>query len=175
MMNASNPITEDGPVPKRRTQKRITPATRKAAITSLLASGMSQTDAATQLGISRKTVTRDVAEAREGLQLADSVLARAQAHIKVAKIEVERRVERYRDIAEQDAQPAAALAALTRLDAIDGLVPEIDRLRARIQDDSRPSQPMFSVVGAVSVTVNANPSQNQSDTAIDVTPKPTDH
>ena len=89
---------------------------------------------------------------------------------------LEDRVRLYEEIARQDSNLFARFKALQRIDAIDGIIPEIERLKVERRHEETQPVPMFVLPeGArISVTVNqaalAPPQDNQGQTeVIDVT------
>lgn len=94
---------------------------RAHAALALASQGMSQTEIAQALSVSRNTVRADLASTRNGAELALSILSRADRAIE-RDMPVERRIEQYVAHAEQSDDRAASLRALERLDDLQGIV-----------------------------------------------------
>lgn len=149
-MDQSSSNVHPEPKPHIRAQSRI------PAVAALLASGMTQQATADALGVTRSTVKRDMAAgAREGAEAAISILARAQAHIEVL-MPIERRVEKYVDIAKDASNEGVSLAALMRLDDLDGIVTQKELVRTRRDEAYNVSGPMFVMAEGAQVNVTLN-------------------
>jgi len=114
-------------------------------------------DAAKILGVSAKTIERDLKAVRADMTEAEDKLEEYQRCLK-ERLPIEERVRLYEQIARQDGNLFARYKALQRVDAIDGIVTEGERLRIQRQREEREPQPMFILPeGAyVAVTVNEN-------------------
>src|SRR5262245_59746645 len=99
-------------------------------------------DAAKILGVSTKTIERDLRAVRPDMTEAGDKLEEYQRRFK-ERLPLEDRVRLYEEIARQDSNLFARFKALQRIDAIDGIIPDIDRLKVeRRQEESKPV-PMF--------------------------------
>jgi len=124
-------------------------------------------DAAKILGVSAKTIERDLKALRPDMKEAEDKLEEYQRRFK-ERLPLEDRVRLYEEIARQDANLFARFKALQRIDAIDGIIPDIDRLKFdRRQQEGAERVPMFQLPeGArISVTVNQIEQQNNSITS----------
>jgi hypothetical protein len=69
---------------------------------------------------------------------------------------IQKRAELLAKIAKQNDSPFAQLKALKRADELDGIVTDVERLKARKTDEEREYQPMFVLPPGVSVDVVVN-------------------
>lgn len=127
-------------------QKRtkLKSAQRRAVIVALQAAGKTQTQIAKDLGVSRKTIVRDIADLKPAQEAVASILERAQRKIQEL-MPVEDRIQNYvqlLDVAKKTKQPSAGSQILQRLDEIDGMTTDKDRMKAK-QGDPAQAQPMF--------------------------------
>ena len=143
-------------------------AGRKATVAALVGSGkLTQEQIAQSLGVTRATIARDVAEIAPALLTAKTVLQRMQGEIEKL-LPAEQRVQEYVNSLEQakaSNQPSAGLQILARLDAIDGLVTDVERLRTKAVEPQA-IVPMFSLPAGASISVTVTSERP----AIDVTP-----
>lgn len=149
---------------------RIKAEQRKAAIIALTAKGWTQDRIAKEFGVNRSTVVRDLQGVQAGLTIAETILDQAQARIREI-IPVEKRIDEYVNSLEQAKrtnQPSAGLQILARLDAIDGLVTDSERLRTKSVEPPA-IVPMFALPPGASISVTVSRERQ----AIDVTPEVT--
>src|SRR5262249_37668535 len=97
-------------------------------------------DAAKILGVSAKTIERDLRTVRADMTEAESKLEEYQRRFK-QRLPLEDRVRLYEQIARQDGNLFARFKALQRIDAIDGIISDIDRLKV----EGRHEQPVQAV------------------------------
>src|SRR5262249_55407311 len=64
------------------------------------------------------------------------------------------RVRLYEEIARQDANLFARFKALQRIDAIDGIIPDIDRLKVERRHEGTPRVPIFNLPLGARIAVN---------------------
>ena len=123
-------------------------------------------DAAKILGVSTKTIERDLKAVRPDMTEAESKLQEYQRRFK-ERLPLEDRVRLYEEIARQDSNLFARFKALLRIDSIDGIIPDIERLKFERQHQETQPVPMFVLPeGAkISVTVNQIEKQNNSITS----------
>src|SRR5262245_3254231 len=85
-------------------------------------------DAAKILGVSAKTIERDLKAVRADMTEAEDKLEEYQRRFK-ERLPLEDRVRLYEEIARQNSNLFARFKALQRIDAIDGIIPDIERLK----------------------------------------------
>jgi transcriptional regulator with XRE-family HTH domain len=131
--------------------------TRMAALPALMQQGLSHRQIAQIFGVTPRTISRDMGDAREAIPVVQSVLQRMAA--KVGEImPAELRVEKYVaavEIGLESKNISGAIQALGRLDAIEGVVTDGERLRSKYAEDTDPRRaaPIFQIAGNVNVTV----------------------
>jgi hypothetical protein len=130
-------------------------------------------DAANILGVSRKTIERDLKVIRADVKDVEDKVAAYQRRFK-ERLPIDERVRLYEEIARQDGNLFARFKALQRVDAIDGIVTDGERLR--IPRDREPSQPapMFIFAGGCNIDFGHGPARQagEVDTARNITPEP---
>jgi len=107
-------------------------------------------DAAKLLGVSAKTIARDLQNVSVDVAEATSKLEEYQRRLK-KRLPIEKRVQLLAEIAEQKENLFARFKALQRADALDGVITEAERLKARTSDEPTPSRPMFVFAGGLSI------------------------
>ena len=129
----------------------------KSQVTALITKGVPYTKIAQMLECSPKTVRRIASEVLPGVEEADTKLAQLTAQISKV-ITIEARAEKYADLAKNAKNEAVSLGALTRIDDLDGIVTEKERMRLKLAEN-KPHQPMFVLPPgtSVSVTVSSEP------------------
>lgn len=116
---------------------------------------MTQQNVADELGVCRTTVTKDLQEIRPGIEVADSIIERAQLRISQL-MKVEERVEKYVEHAKSETNGTLSLAALMRLDDLDGVVTQKELVRTRRDEGYNTSGPMFIMPEGAVVNVTLN-------------------
>ena len=152
--------------PPRKPRTRTTPQQRKPVVAALLANGMTQTDIAKELGVDRSVIVADVAEIRPSVDQARTILQRMQARI-AEILPPETRVDRYAemlDLARDTKQPSAGVQILARLDSLDGVITDTDRMRSKANDPA-PVVPMFALPAGSMVSVTVTTPQHIEDAA----------
>ena len=146
-------------VPRSQPRTKLTQPQRKALITTLQLQGLNQSDIARQLGCSRKTIVRDIAELRPSEK---AQLDRAKSLIDeiTCKLPTEKRAGKYVELATRAKNEAVSLAALQRIDDLEGIVTEKERIRAKAHQAPEP-QPMFVLPAGAHVNVTVNQSINK--------------
>lgn len=155
---------------------RIKSAPRREQILALQVAGLTQDQIAAKLGVDRRTIVRDLVKLKESTGNLEEILTKGQTRLREI-YPIEKRIEKYVDHGKHAKNEAVSFAALQRLDDIDGLVTDKERLRAKGHDQPQ-SQPMFSLpAGAqVNVTVTTTgsrvmPDNGASGQVINVTPE----
>ena len=137
---------------------KLTPTQRAATIVALSASGMTQRDIATKLGISRSTVVRDLEDLKPAQEQAASILTQLVSAIDDLHT-IQDSAMNYADLAKSAKNEAVRLAAENVIQDLRGVVPEKDRLRYR-QIDSGGNQPMFVLPPGASLNFTFNQQNN---------------
>ena len=166
---ATPAIIKLGQRPKTRGQNNL--------ILAYATQGLTAAEIAAKLNVSTRKVARGMAQARPALKAIDDIQSRARVVIE-KQLPSERRVERYVALATSAQVEAVQYSSLKRLDDIDGLVVDADRMRYS-KDAERTVTPMFSLPAGtfINVTVNQPASHPGSpevcaSSIIDVTPEP---
>jgi len=107
-------------------------------------------DAANILGVSAKTIERDLKKVRPDMNEAEDKLMEYQRLFK-KRLPLGERVHLYEEIARQDGNLFARFKALQRIDEFDGIITEKDKLRRREQERPAP-QPMFILPAGAQLT-----------------------
>jgi transcriptional antiterminator len=115
--------------------------------------------AAQLLKVSRKTVQRDLAEMRPDIQEAQNLVAEYQASIR-ARLPIDERVDLYVENARQSTNPFARQKALERLDDLDGILTESERLRISRDREPKEPAPMFILPEGAHINVTWNQQNN---------------
>src|SRR5262245_37086379 len=136
--------------------------------------------AATILGVSAKTIERDLKAVRGDMAEAEDKLQTYQRQFK-ERLPIDERVRLYEEIARQDGNLFARFKALQRIDAIDGIISDMDRLKVEGRHEQpRQPVPMFqlppgakiSVVVAQNITQNTTIDDRKGTVAeLDITPQ----
>ena len=117
-------------------------AQRKTAVVALRAAGLNNVEIAGRLGISTQTVGRDIAEQEDLVESIDAKLIDVQAQIGTM-LTIERRVAKLAKIAEESEMDFASIAAIKYINELDGIHPELERLKVQQAHDAAQSRPMF--------------------------------
>jgi hypothetical protein len=113
-------------------------------------------DVAKALGVSAKTVARDLKTVRPDMKEAQGKLEEYQTQIQT-HLPIRKRAELLADIAKQNDSPFAQLKALERADELDGIITDVERLKARKAVDSdRQPPPLFVLPEGTHVQVTIN-------------------
>ena len=151
--NVATPVAKRRKVPKK---------IRKPQILALQAAGLTQSEVAKQMGVSRQSITRDMRDLGPSKAQTLAILDQAQLRLREV-LPVDKRIDAYVEclnIAKATKQPSAGAVILTRLDDIDGLVPDVVRLRAKTQSESA-VQPMFVLPAGAEISVTVGPAKPQ--------------
>jgi len=132
----------DKPAPKVKQRER------KSQILALRAAGLTQTEIAKQFGVSRASIVRDFADLKPAADELDSRLNKLNSEISRV-ITVEARAKKYAKLATSAKNEAVSLGALQRIDDLDGIVTDKERLRAK--QSEQPNRPMFVFNGGLSI------------------------
>ena len=145
---------------------------RQAAVIALTVKGWTQERIAKEFGVNRKTIQRDLDDIRPAQEIVASILDRAQAQLRATlpvEVRVDKLVETLAD-AKEWKQPGIALQVLQRMDAIDGLVTDSERMRSKAAEPQAIA-PMFSLPAGATISVTVSTSTERD--VIDVTPQVT--
>ena len=99
-------------------------------------------DVAKVLGVSVKTVERDLKTVRPAMKEAQGSLEAYQMQFK-KRLPIEKRAELVAGIAKNKTNPFAQLKAIERADELDGIVTDVERMKARRDDSPTQSGAMF--------------------------------
>lgn len=161
------------PVAKR--QPRIKSKDRSQAVLALRVAGLKQREIAQELGVELRTVQRDIHKAAAAQAVVRDTLSEMQA-VLGETITVKTRAMRYAELATSAKNEAVSLGALQRIDDLQGIITEKERLRAKGADQA-PVQPMFVLPAGSQVQVTlgmpqhtTTSSNERASNAIDVTP-----
>ena len=145
----------------------------KSEVTALLTKGIKYKQIAAMLGCSAQTVRRIADEVLPGIEQADSKLAVLTREVQQV-INVKTRAARYAELATSAKNEAVSLGALTRIDDLEGIVTEKERLRLK-QAEQKAYQPMFMLPAGTSVSVTVMPASEteraETQRVIDITPE----
>jgi DNA-binding XRE family transcriptional regulator len=140
---------------------KLTQQQRAVKIAALLASGVTQTEVANQLGISRSTVKRDIEDLKPTIKEAETLITEYNKQFDEL-YPIEQSAADYVDLARSAKNEAVRLGAQQRIDDIRGLVTDKERLRAKRDQEVQP-QPMFVFNGGLSIDFGGGQGQ-QADT-----------
>jgi hypothetical protein len=150
---------------------------RTQVIAMLQTPGVKHTDIAAALHCSTRTVARISQEVARDLKDANDRLATLNREI-TKVVTVRQRAEKYANLATKAKNEAVSLAALQRIDDLEGIVTQKELVRTRQGGLGPEIQPMFMLPAGsqVNVTVtttssNKDASSEALDYARDVTPK----
>lgn len=153
----------------------------RTQIIALLGSGATHKEIAGRVGCSKKTVQRVAKSVKPELEEVEGQLTEYQRLLK-ERLPLEDRVDLYDKIARKtDKNPFAAMRALERIDDLDGVLTEKDRLRQQDQGSQQPHRPLFMFAPGSEATVNVTIAPPKPEAArslsrqeIDVTPNGND-
>ncbi len=114
---------------------------RKAKVAALIASGMTQADAAKALGVNRSTIQRDLEDIKPAIEEVKDLQARATDYIE-QHYPIEQRIDNYVILSKHDPNGSVRHAATARLDDMQGFVPQRDLIKVK-QGDQQGNQPLF--------------------------------
>lgn len=124
---------------------------RRQQILALQTAGFTQAEIAAQLHCSVSTIKNDLQVLAPAKSLAAAQLEVLNAAIGKV-ISVEERAQKYAQLATKAKNEAVSLGALQRIDDLDGIVTEKERIRAK-RDDQPANQPMFVLPPGANVNV----------------------
>ncbi len=139
------------------TKRRKVPShLRKPQILAMQAAGMTQVQIAETLGVSRASITRDLETIRPAQEAVREQCVALMTEI-TSMLPMKDRAVKYVELAKHAKNEAVSLGALQRIDDLDGIVTEKERIRAKSGTTSE-VQPMFVLPQGcnLSVTVNRN-------------------
>jgi hypothetical protein len=99
-------------------------------------------DVAKVLGVSPKTVTRDLQAVRFDMKEAQGKLEEYQTQFQ-KHLPIQKRAQLVAEIAKDKKNRFAQLKAIERADELDGIVSDIERLKARREEEPQQHRPMF--------------------------------
>src|SRR5262249_8819069 len=108
-------------------------------------------DAARILGVSAKTVERDLKAVRADMKEAESKLEEYQRRLK-KRLPLEKRVELLAEIAEQEKKLFGRFKAVQRVDALDGIITDGERLKIEREREQTTNQPLFVFNGGMQIS-----------------------
>ncbi len=141
----------------------LTPLQRKAQLTALMASGLSQRKAAQALGVDRSTIKRDLEEIRPTVEAVQDLQKRAEDYIEQI-MPIERRIDEQiamLQVAKVTKQPAAGSAILSRLDDMQGFVTLKELTRAK-QSEQPANQAMFILAPGMNISFGPSTTGSES-------------
>jgi hypothetical protein len=131
-------------------------------IPSLQIAGLTQQQIAEQLQVSRATIVHDLSDMHPAETEAVEHLKTLVSEIH-AILPVEKRAQKYADLATKAKNEAVSLGALQRIDDLDGIVTEKERIRAK--RDERPAiQALFMLAPGASIDFGGGTPQGESAT-----------
>ncbi len=172
-MSPTSPIID-------RPKQKLNKVQRRQLIPSLQIAGLTQEEIAGYLGVSRSTVINDINEMPQAAVDATEHLKSLSDEIR-ARMPLEKRAEKYVALATSAKNEAVSLGALQRIDDLDGIVTEKERIRAK-QSEQPANQPLFvfqsgaqisfgpTTIGGESKSLH-NTSTAPATPVIDVTPE----
>ncbi len=123
---------------------------RKAKLTALLASGMSQTEAAKVLNVSRSTIKLDLQDIRPSVEEVKDLQARAESYIE-SVMPIEKRIDNYVILAKHANNEAVRQGSTQRLDEMQGFVTQKELTRAK-QSEQPANQAMFILAPGMNIS-----------------------
>ena len=158
------------PVAKRR---KVPKAIRQPQILALQAAGLTQSEVARQMGVSRQSITRDMRDLAPARAQATDLLSKVNDHFEVLQ-SPEAIARNYVSLAETAKNESARIYAQDRIMEYRGVITDKERIRAKTQAESA-VQPMFVLPAGTEVRLSVGPAKPQDvvNDAIDVTPKST--
>jgi transcriptional regulator with XRE-family HTH domain len=154
-------------------RRKIKAQQRREVILALQLQGKTQEQIAAELGVSRRTINRDLDEMQPSVEVAKTILQRAQDRIRDT-MPVEKRVDNYVELAMSAKNEAVRQGATQRLDDLDGIVPERELIRAK-GHEPQAVQPMFVLPpGArIAVAIDTRPAEVKDGSLPDQGPEST--
>ncbi len=119
---------------------------------------MTQDEIAATFGVSRRSIVRDLEDLRPAQAAVNDRLAALTTEITSA-ITVKQRAEKYAELATSAKNEAVSLGALQRIDDLDGIVTEKERLRSKGVEHSAPA-PMFVLPQGANISMTFNTQVN---------------
>ena len=146
-------------VPRSQSLPKLKPAQRKALVLSLQLQGLNQTEIAEQLSVSRRTIVNDLANLHPS-EKEQQAKAKSLIDEITTRLPVDERAGHYVKLATRAKNEAVQLASLQRIDDLEGIVTEKERIRAKAHSAPEP-QPMFVLPAGAHVNVTVNQSINK--------------
>jgi hypothetical protein len=136
----------------RKTNQSETAEHRRRKVIALFADPATKgnmTEIAKLLGVSTKTVQRDLEAVRPDVKEAQGMLEEYKRRF-AEQLPIEKRVSAYKKITEST-NPFAVLKALERIDELSGIMTDEQLLKSRTNDAAQAPQPMFVFQGGMNI------------------------
>jgi transcriptional regulator with XRE-family HTH domain len=158
-----------------RPKQKLRKTQRLQLIPTLQIAGMTQEQIAAQLGVSRSTIVTDLNDLHPlAVDATDKLKSLVDEIANV--LPIKDRAEKYAKLATSAKNEAVSLGALQRIDDLDGIVTEKERIRAK-RETQPEHQPMFALppgafVQVINTQVNATIASSQvlNNDAVEVKP-----
>ncbi len=132
------------------TATKLKPIARQKQVLALIAAGLTQKQIAAELGVSRASIARDCAELQPDTEQVEQRLQRLNQSIDQF-VSVEQRARKYAELATKAKNEAVSLGALQRIDDLEGIVTDKERLRAK-QSEQPANQAMFILAPGMNIS-----------------------
>ena len=155
------PVIDDAPGQKR----RKTPAKlRKQQILALSAVGLTQTEIGAKLGVSRRSISRDLEDLKPSQQQVESLLSTINNEL--SELQKPRAIaENYVNLATKAVNESVRLGSQDRILELRGVISDRERLRIEKQQPQAPA-PMFVFNGGLNIDFGGSRTQSQHDTSV---------
>jgi transposase len=138
--------------PVRNTSKKVKKSERIKAAAALAVTGLTQQEIAKELGVSSKSIQRYQAESKDAIAVVNNALNNMTSEISQI-LSTKQRAEKYAKLAIDAKNEAVSLAALGRIDDLEGIVTEKERIRAKAHDSPQVT-PLFVLPAGATVQVS---------------------
>ncbi len=118
-------------------KRKLNRAERRIVLPTLQASGLTQDQMAAKCGVSRSTIVNDLNDLHP-VELETGQHLKSLIGEITKTLPIEKRAETYVDLATNDKNGGIRLSALMRIDDLDGIVTEKERIRARTAEPAAP-------------------------------------
>ncbi len=143
-----------------RPKQKLNRVQRKQLIPTLQIAGMTQIQIAEHLGVSRSTIINDLADLPQAAIDATDNLKSLSDEIR-AMLPVKGRAEKYVELATKAKNEAVSLGALQRIDDLEGIVTDKERLRAK-QSEQPSNQAMFILAPGMNISFGPSTTGSES-------------
>ena len=141
-------------------------ALRKQQVLALQLAGLTQAQIADQLGVTPRTIARDVSDLQPTKEVVISTIDRAKKRI-AEMMPVEKRIDRYVDFAMNAKTEAVGYSSLVRLDDLDDIVTQKELVRTRRDEASQPAA-MFVLNANMQVSFGPDTTSSVTEKVIDI-------